>query len=125
MKRLPGSGSQIKVFAAYRFTDYLTLPTRKGIGTALTGYFTYEQHDAIFQAADQTTDVSELPDTRILNLRCYRSARHAGWWPELWARAAETVDDKLNKPILEGSTEPLWSMSQGIRPAHGKWSPAR
>ena len=70
MKRLPGSGAQLVVFNTYRFSMDPILPMEKGIGVVPTGYFTCRDHDAIFQPADQVTNVRRLWDTRVLNLIC-------------------------------------------------------
>lgn len=114
LKRLPGRDNQMKVFNSYRFSADPSLPLRKGIGVASTGYFTCKTHDALFQDADRIADVDQMPSTRTLNLICYRSALQAGWWPELWARAARAVDEEFGKSILSGTIENLRSMSHKI-----------
>ena len=114
LKRLPGHSNQMKVFNNERFSAEPTLPLRKGIGWASTGYFTCKTHDAMFQQADQVSDMDVVPPTRVLNLICYRNALQARWWPELWARAAKTVDEEFDKVILSDTIENLRSISHGI-----------
>ena len=123
MKRLPGSGAQLVVFNTYRFSMDPILPMEKGIGVVPTGYFTCRDHDAIFQPADQVTNVHRLWDTRVLNLICYRGVLHARWWQELWARAAETMDLEFGRKTFEGSPELLRSMSEKIRSAQERLEP--
>ena len=114
LKRLLGHSNQMKVFNNERFSAEPTLPLRKGIGWASTGYFTCKTHDAMFQQADQVSDMDVVPPTRVLNLICYRNALQARWWPELWARAAKTVDEEFDKVILSDTIENLRSISHGI-----------
>ena len=100
MKRLPGYPSQMRVFNRSRFGRLpRELPMTEGVGDASTGYFTCEVHEDLFGPADNIVDVDQMPNVRTLNLMCYRNVLYTRWWLELWARAAERVDDDHNKPI--------------------------
>ena len=123
MNRLPGPDTQMKVFNTYRFSMDPIVAMQKGIGVASTGYFTCRAHDAVFQPADRLSDFDKLPDTRTLNLICYRSVLHSRWWPELWARAAEAMDRTFCRKTFEGSPQHLRSMSQKVLSAQKRLEP--
>ena len=115
MKRLLGFSGQLMVFTKYRFGRLPPqLPMQEGVHYATTGYFTCKRHDDLFQSADGVADVDYMPDRRTLNLICYRNVLHTRWWQELWAQAAETVDDQYNKPIQRGIAPVLRKYSQEL-----------
>ena len=121
MKRLPGYDGQMRVFNTPRFGRLPPeLPMVEGVGHASTGYFTCEVHEALFRPADEIVDISAMPDRRTLNLMCYRNLLYTRWWFELWSRAAEKVDDQLDKPIQRGIASKLRAYSQGFVPAQAR-----
>ena len=121
LKRLPGSEGKMMVFNRFRFGELRPhLPMEEGINYASTGYFTCQPHDGLFQPADGIADIEHMPNCRTMNLVCYRNVLLARWWMELWARAAEEVDDKLNKPIQRGINERLRRHSQELRQSQNR-----
>ena len=92
----------------------------EGASHASTGYFTCEVHEALFRPADEIVDINTMPDRHTLNLMCYRNLLYTRWWFELWARAAEKVDDELDKPIQRGIAPVSRAHSQGFMPAQAE-----
>ena len=107
MKRLPKYNGQLRVFHRNRFGRLPPeLPMTEGSGDASTGYFTCQLHEALFGPVDNLVDVDQMLDLRTLNLMCYRNVLYSRWGMELWAQAAERVDDEHNKPI-QGEMAPI------------------